>query len=115
MLDKVKLALRITHTLLDSDIQDTIDTARAEMVRAGVDPNLANGDNKLVEQCIKTYCAYNYANDLKMAEGYKASFDYQLDNLRKSTFDDEGGGQCGNILFDVEDGHLMFEEVSQND
>lgn len=85
MLDKVKLALRISHTLLDSDIQDTIDTARAELVRAGVDSELANSDNKLVSEAIKTYCKMIYGSDQKLVEGYKVSWQYQLDNIRKST------------------------------
>lgn len=85
MLNKVKLALRISHNVLDSDIQDTIDTARMEMVRAGCSNELANSNAKVVEMAIKTYCQYVYASDKKMAEGYFESWTYQLDNLRKST------------------------------
>jgi len=84
MLDKVKLALRITHTLLDSEITETIALARAEMVRAGVSVEVAESDNTLVEGAIKTFCLYRFANDTKMTEGYSKSWEYQLDNLRKS-------------------------------
>lgn len=84
MLEKVKLALRITHTLLDSDIEETIALARAEMTRAGVNSSLAESDNSLVEGAIKTYCLFKYANDTKMTEGYFKSWEYQLDNIRKS-------------------------------
>lgn len=87
MLDKVKLALRITHTLLDSDITETIALARAEMVRAGVDSDVAESDNALVEGAIKTYCMYRYANDTKMSDGYFKSWEYQLDNIRKSVIE----------------------------
>lgn len=94
MLEKVKLALRISHNLLDSDIQDTIETARAEMARVGVPENLAKSENKLVQSAIKTYCMYVYANDPKMADGYFESWVFQLDNLRKATIviaeDEEG-------------------------
>lgn len=84
MLDKVKLALRITHTYLDSDITETIAQARAEMVRAGVQSGVAESDNLLVEGAIKTFCLMHYSNDSKMADGYARSWEYQLDNLRKS-------------------------------
>lgn len=85
MLEKVKLALRISHNYLDSDIYDTINTARAEMIRAGVAENIANSSADVVEMAIKTYCLFVYANDTKMSEGYFNSWQYQLDNIRKST------------------------------
>jgi len=85
MLDKVKLALRITHNLLDSEITETVAQARAEMVRAGVPSDVAESDNTLVEGAIKTFCLYRFANDTKMSEGFFKSWEYQLDNLRKSS------------------------------
>lgn len=87
MLNKVKLALRISHTLLDTDIEETIAQARAEMVRAGVVSDVAESDNLLIEGAIKTYCLMHYANDSKMADGYARSWEYQLENLRKSSLE----------------------------
>lgn len=89
MLDKVKLALRISHNLLDSDINDTIETARAEMIRSGVSYDVAYGSNALIETAIKTYCRAAYANDEKRAEGFMTSWQYQLDNIRKSSFEED--------------------------
>lgn len=83
MLEKVKLALRINHNLLDSDIEDTINTARNEMIRAGVAEEVASGSSDLVEMAIKTYCLFVYANE-KMVDGYFKSWQYQLDCIRKS-------------------------------
>lgn len=85
MLEKVKLALRITHNLLDNDILDTINTARSEMIRAGVSETVAESNRDIVEMAIKTYCQYIYANNEKMAEGFFKSWQYQLENIRKST------------------------------
>lgn len=85
MLEKVKIALRISHTFLDSDIEETIKTARAEMNRSGVSEVVANSNLEMVEMAIKTYCLFVYANDTKMSEGYFKSWQYQLDNLRKSS------------------------------
>lgn len=90
MLNEVKMALRISHNLLDSDIQSTIDTARAELIRSGVSDTLANSDNLLIKSAIKTYCRFVYSNDEKKTQGFFDSWQYQLDNLRKSSFDTEG-------------------------
>lgn len=85
MLEKVKMALRISHNLLDSDINDTISTARSEMIRSGIAENIANSDIDIIQMAIKTYCLYIYASDTKLTEGYFKSWQYQLDNIRKST------------------------------
>lgn len=82
--DKVKLALRISHTLLDAEISDVITSARSELERAGVKPDTAQGDSEIVETAIKTYALAYYASDVKDAERYQESFKYQCDCLRKS-------------------------------
>lgn len=92
MLEKVKLALRISHNLLDSDINDTISTARAEMIRSGVAVDVANSNLDVVEMAIKTYCLYVYANDTKMQDGYFKSWEYQLENIRRSSIEVEASG-----------------------
>lgn len=92
MLEKVKLALRISHKLLDEDIKETIDAARAEMKRSGISNLMAeSNDDPLITRAIKTYCLTVYSNDSKMAEGYQVSWEYQLDNMRKSSSYNESG------------------------
>ena len=81
---KVKLALRISHTLLDAEISDVITSARSELERAGVKSVVAQGDSEIVETAIKTYALAYYASDVKDAERYQESFKYQCDCLRKS-------------------------------
>lgn len=85
MLNSIKLALRINHNKLDDEINDTINAARAEMVRAGVSDEVAYSDAYLTKQCIKTYALMNFCNDKNMAERYEKSFEYQLENIRKSS------------------------------
>ena len=82
--DKVKLALRISHNLLDAEISDIITSARLELIRAGVNEDYANGDTEDVETAIRTYALTYYASDVKDAERYDTSFKYQCDCLRKS-------------------------------
>lgn len=86
--DKIKLALRISHDLLDGEITELITTARAEMTRAGVPDSVAEDtSNDVVTQAIKTYALYSMADDEKKAEGYFESWQYQLDNIRKSSWE----------------------------
>jgi len=84
-IQKVKLALRINHIKLDSDIQATIDTAKKEMERAGILQAMIIETDALVLEAIKVYCKYSFASNDKMREGYFISWQYQLDCLRKST------------------------------
>jgi len=84
MLEKVKLALQITTNEFDSDIEENIAAARAEMIRSGVVADKANSDNDaLITKAIKTFCQKEYLDD-DMSERYEESWKYQLDNLRKS-------------------------------
>lgn len=82
--DKVKLALRISHNLLDAEINDVISSARQELKRAGVDATWAESDDEIVETAIKTYALAYFASETKDAERYNGSFLYQCDCLRKS-------------------------------
>ena len=86
ILDDVKLALRISHTALDTELTANIAEARAEMDRNGIDESIANDDsNPLIVAAIKTYCKLVNTDIDKTAERYDASWKYQLDCLRKST------------------------------
>ena len=82
--DKVKLALRISHNLLDSEITDVITSARMELKRAGVNTTKAESDDEDVVTAIKTYALAYFSSDTKEAERYSESFKYQCDCLRKS-------------------------------
>lgn len=87
LVEDVKLYLRISHNLLDDEIEQVVASARQEMVRAGVAASVANGEDEgsvqIVEMAIKTYAKMYYA-DTKDGEKYAESFKYQLDNIRKS-------------------------------
>lgn len=82
--EKVKLALRISHNLLDNEIADVITSARDELIRAGVDSEVAYSDEEIIHTAIKTYALSYYASDDKDAKRYNESFFYQCDCLRKS-------------------------------
>lgn len=82
--EKVKLALRISHDLLDGEITDVITSARMELQRAGVNSEKAESDDEDVVTAIKTYALSYFASDVKDADRYSESFKYQCDCLRKS-------------------------------
>lgn len=85
MLEKIKVALRIGHNYLDDDIQDSINSARAEMIRSGISVEKANDEeDSLIISAIKTYCLYIYSSDTARVEGFRTSWEYQLECLRKS-------------------------------
>lgn len=84
ILDTVKLAARIKHNSLDSEITRQIALARAEMIRAGVPSFVAESDtNELIVECIVQGTLKNISTDEKIRDAAASSFTYQLDNLRK--------------------------------
>ena len=56
---EIRTKMRISHSGLDTDIQDNIDAALLDMGRVGVDTTV---DDKLTDKAIELYC--------------KAEFDY---------------------------------------
>ena len=90
MIDKIKLSLRISHDKLDTDIQDAIYAAQSEMERLGIDHrkkviiDSIEVEDPLILQAVKTYCRFEFASEPNKRDGYMASWQYQLDCLRKS-------------------------------
>lgn len=87
--DTVKTALRLgsaAATALSTEIDRNIKTARAELIRAGVSIDVAESSNALVENAIVTYCLMNLGNQ-NLYDKYQQSWEYQLDNLRKSSLE----------------------------
>lgn len=95
MLAKIKTALRITHSQLDGDIESTIESAKQELKRVGVDvPATDDAIPDIVYSAIKTYCQMFYTDDEKKREMFYKSFECQADGLRKST---EYGGDSDDV------------------
>ena len=87
LLEDIKIRIGIKHNKKDTDILDTIEFAKAEMERVGVLKTNIIETDPLIKGAIKTYCQYIYdaSNNEKRKETYWASWEYQLDCLRKST------------------------------
>lgn len=89
--EAVKTALRLGETAgnaLAGEIDRNIETARAEMIRAGVSASAVASGHKLVENAIVTYCLMNLG-DKGLYDRYKESWEYQVDNLRKSSLENK--------------------------
>lgn len=93
MLDKVKLALGLTTSVFDTDIEENIAAARAELIRSGVSASKANSDtDALITKAIKTFCQKEYYEGNE-ARRYETSFKYQLECLRKSAEYKDSGAE----------------------
>lgn len=90
ILDTVKLAARIKHTALDSEITRLIAWTRSEMERAGVPAEIAASETEpLVTECVIQGVIMHIATDEKIRGAAEESFIYQLDNLRKHVWPDD--------------------------
>lgn len=89
MLDKVKLALRITTTAFDSELEQLIAAAKSDLGIAGVVLPVDTSGNldQICERAIITYCKINFG-ELDRADMYdrlKASYDEQKAQLSMAT------------------------------
>ena len=85
ILNNIKAALRISHDALNNDIQENIDAAIAEMIRLGIQEEKArNESDPAVLRASKTYCQAMFTDNTSDMEKYFASWQYQLDCLRKT-------------------------------
>lgn len=83
----VAAALRLSDVAAEKllpTIRRNILAARAELIRSGVSAVLAESENLLVEDAVITFCLYKM-DDEDMTERNWSAFQYQQDNLRKST------------------------------
>ena len=82
MLEKVKLALRITTEAFDSEIEDLIEAALADLRLAGV----INDDetDPLITRAVITYCRANFGQPDDY-DRMKASYDEQKAQMQMAT------------------------------
>lgn len=84
MLEKVKLALRVTVTAYDADLNDLIDAAKQDLGIAGV--VLPSTLDAVCERAVITYCKIHF---LTLTDGefsrLKASYDEQKAQLVTAT------------------------------
>ena len=92
MLEKVKLALRITTTAFDEEISDLIAAAMADLRIAGI-VSLEETD-PLIIRAVTTYCRANFGSPDEY-DRLKGAYDEQKAQLQIAT----GYTDWGNILW----------------
>ena len=78
LLVKIKTNLRISHTLLDEDLSDTIAACLQDLKVCGVQapvPDDPQETDPLILNAIKLYCRAEYTDDTTKAAAYKARYD----------------------------------------
>jgi len=76
LLDDAKLALRITSSAFDSEVQDLIDAARADLILAGVKREKAEDENDpLIKRATITYCKAHFGYDNPEAERFQKAYE----------------------------------------
>lgn len=84
VLDKVKLSMRITTDVFDSELSDLIDAALADLGIAGVNGEGVNLQDPLVLRAVTTYCQMHFG----LPDDYdrlKKSYDEQKAQLSMAT------------------------------
>ena len=86
MLEKVKLALRITTTAFDSEINDLIDAAKVDLGIAGVVVPVTTETplDVIIQKAIITYCKLNFGEPDEY-DRLKRSYDEQKAQLSMAT------------------------------
>lgn len=85
ILEKVKLALRITTDDFDTELTDMINACLADLGIAGVTET--DTTNALLIRAICTYCKYHFGdiNGVEMLERIKESYDEQKAQMQMAT------------------------------
>lgn len=75
LLDDVKLALRITSSAFDPEVQDLIDAAKSDLQLSGVHPDWMDDDDPLIRRAVMVYCKAHFGYDNPEAERFQRSYD----------------------------------------
>ena len=89
MLEAVKLALRITTTAFDNELNQLIAAAKTDLGIAGVTVPVTTDSNldQIIQRAIITYCKLNFGelDRVEMYDRLKSSYDEQKAQLSMAT------------------------------
>ena len=88
MLEKVKLALRITTDAFDAELTDMIEAAYSDLGLAGVTPVMP--EDPLIIRAVTTYCRCHFG-DPDNYDRLKAAYDEQKAQLGMATYHTDWG------------------------
>lgn len=91
MLSDIKDALRVNSNDLDTEIQDLIDSAKADLILSGVNRNKIIDTDPLIKRAITVYCKANFGyEDPKHADRFQDSYTSLKHHLTLSAEYSEG-------------------------
>lgn len=70
MLDKIKLALRLSSDAFDDEISSLIIACKLDLDMSGIDTSLLEDDDDLYIEAIRLYCKSKFGLDNPYAEKY---------------------------------------------
>ena len=82
LIDSVKMALRVTTTKFDTEIQELIDAAVADLTIAGIDAQ--DTTDALIKRAVTTYCRVHFGQPDDY-DRLKKGYDEQKANLQMAT------------------------------
>lgn len=82
MLNKIKLALRISTDSFDEELRDLIDACKLDLKLSGV--TNVNEDDSLIKRAIILYCKANFGLENKDSEKYEKSYELLKQHLSLS-------------------------------
>ncbi len=74
MLQDIKDALRVSGTSLDTEIQDLIDAAKADLQLSGVHPSKIIDTDPLIKRAVVVYCKAHFGWDNPEADRFAQSY-----------------------------------------
>jgi uncharacterized phage protein (predicted DNA packaging) len=74
LLDDIKNALRVDGSDLDTEIQDLIDTAKADLQLSGVLPSKLKDEDPLIKRAVTVYVKAHFGWDNKDALMFEQSY-----------------------------------------
>ena len=75
MIQDIKDALRVSGDDLDTEIQDLIESAKADLILSGVNKDKVVGADPLIKRAIIVYCKANFGyDDVNMATRFEQSY-----------------------------------------
>lgn len=108
ILDDVKLALRISSTAFDAEINDLIAGARQDLILSGIiSIKAADDSDPLIKRAIVTYCKANFGYDNPDADRLNKSYDL-LKNHLSLAYD----YNAYSVTFTIISGIVLLENVT---
>lgn len=75
MLEDIKNSLRVSGDDLDIEVQDLIDSAKADLILSGVHKDKVTDTDPLIKRVITLYCKANFGyEDPKLSERFQESY-----------------------------------------